>query len=91
MGNVYNRPLQLNAARVRGLTCCKILARHWALRKIRSTKFPLGGGKPYPASCLYHLDSEYSEPSTTLAGVVYGLLVGLILKLLSLLLEHVHR
>ena len=24
---------QLNAAIVRGLTCCKILARHWALRK----------------------------------------------------------
>ena len=27
-----------------------IIARHWALRKIWSTKFPLGGGKPYPAS-----------------------------------------
>ena len=43
LGNVCNRLLQLNAAIVRGLTCCKILARHWALRKIWSTKFPLGG------------------------------------------------
>ena len=40
------------AAIVRGLTCCKILARHWALRKIWSTKFPWGG-KPYPASGLF--------------------------------------
>ena len=43
-GNVCNRLLELNAAIVRGLTCCKILARHWASRKIRSTEFPHGGG-----------------------------------------------
>ena len=34
--------LQPNAAIVRGLTCCKILARHWTSRKILSTKFRLG-------------------------------------------------
>ena len=34
---------------------CKILARHWALRKIWSTKFPLGGGEPYPASGIADL------------------------------------
>ena len=82
MGNVYNRPLQLSAAIVRGLTCCKILARHWALRKIRSTKFPLGGGgEVNHIQPVVYIDSEYGEPSTTLAGVVYGLLVGLILNL----------
>ena len=42
--NVCNRLLQLNAAIVRRITSCKILARHWASRKIWSTKFPLGGG-----------------------------------------------
>ena len=41
-GNLCNRLLQLNAAIVRGLTCCKIIARHLALRKIWSTKFHLG-------------------------------------------------
>ena len=43
MGNVYNRLLQHNAPTTRGLTCCKILLRHWALRKLLSTKLPLGG------------------------------------------------
>ena len=53
-GNVCNRLLQVNAAIARGLTCCKILARHRTLRKIWSTKFPLGRGwgKPYLASGL---------------------------------------
>ena len=52
-GNICNRLSQLNTAIVRGLTCCKTLARHWASRKIWSRKFPPGGGKPYPASGIH--------------------------------------
>ena len=43
----------------------QILARHWASRKIWSTKFPGGGGgggggKPYPASGLNALLHSHS-------------------------------
>ena len=51
-GNIRNRLLQGNAATYRGPTCCKMLVRQWASRKIWSTKIPLGGGKPYLASGL---------------------------------------
>ena len=44
MGNVYNKLLQHNTPTARGLTCCKILLRHWALRKLWFTKLPFGGG-----------------------------------------------
>ena len=47
--------LQLNAAIVRGLTCCKIVARHWALRKIWSIKFPLGGEVNHIQPVAYHV------------------------------------
>ena len=46
----------------------QILARHWASRKIWSTKFPLrgGGGKPYPASgLLIKTDKPYFGKITT--------------------------
>ena len=52
IGNICNGLLLGNASIARGLTCCKKLARHEASRKSWSTKFPLGGGKPYLASGL---------------------------------------
>ena len=42
--------LQLNATIVRGLTYCKIFARHWALKKYGLQNIFWEGGKPYPAS-----------------------------------------
>ena len=44
IGNICNGLLFGNASIARGLTCCKKLARHEALRKSWSTKFPLWGG-----------------------------------------------
>ena len=60
MGNVYNRLLQHHALTARGLTCCKMLLIHWALRKSWFTKLAMvgggggggGGGKPYLARGL---------------------------------------
>ena len=60
-GSVCIRLLQLNAAIVRGLTCCKTIVKQWALRKIWPTKFPLVGGKPYPASGLITLISCHNQ------------------------------
>ena len=56
-GFYSNRLLQVNASIARGLTYCKILASHWAIRKIWSTKLPLAseGGKSYPASGLIYV------------------------------------
>ena len=58
IGNICNGMLLGNASIARGLTCCKKLARHEASRKSLSTKFPLGGGKPYLASGLLTMCAE---------------------------------
>ena len=39
-GKVYHRLLQRNTPTAIWLTCCKILLRHWAFRKLWSTKLP---------------------------------------------------
>ena len=51
VGYVCNRLLQLNAAIVRELTCCKILARHWASRKYGLQIPPVSSQWPIP--CYY--------------------------------------
>ena len=78
LGNVCNRLLHLNAAIVRGLTCCKILARHWASRKIRSTKFPLGGEVNHIQPVAYSdqvLEITYNETLITLLPIDKGNLI----------------
>ena len=49
MGNVYNKLMLCKTVIARELTCCKILVRHFALRKLWSTSLPIEerGGLPY--------------------------------------------
>ena len=47
IGNICNGLLLGNATLARGLTFCKKLPKNYASRKLWSTIFPLGGGKPY--------------------------------------------
>ena len=42
IGNIFNGLLLRNATLVSVLTCCRILVRHWALRKSWSPKFAMG-------------------------------------------------